>query len=236
MAFAIAISSRCAGIVARRIDQGGSDAECAVLHRLAHERLHGLDFGGGGSALFHAFDVHADRGGSDEGADIRRDAVFLHGLQPGVEAVRSLEADCAGLRGLGGSPVVGRGGSGAFAEDFGSDPLRDLADRPAVAVEELVAGLALDIDEARRDDQALSVDSQARRGAGQQRRGCDTGNAVAADREIAGEPGVAGAVHDPAAEQDYIEGGVLCERRACQEGQDREAHGNASLSYGRSSH
>ena len=96
----------------------------------------------------HPLDVRPDRPRAEERAEVDRRAVPLHRAEPGVEAVRAVE-----LRDL------VRGGVGRpLAEDLGRHPLRDLADHPAVAVEQLLARVALDVDEPRRDDQAAGVD------------------------------------------------------------------------------
>ena len=96
-------------------------------------------------------------------------AVRLHRPQPGIEAVRARELMAAfgsvGLVRLERSDraVIGRGVRPALAHDLGGDALSDLADHPAVAGQEGLARMALDINEPRADDQPLRVDSLFRR-------------------------------------------------------------------------
>src|SRR5207302_930221 len=112
----------------------GADAERAVLHGLADERLHRFGFGRIGRALGHSFHVLTNGGGADEGSDVNRRAVFVHGAEPGVEAVSSGEvlAARAAQIALSGESLLIRGRIGAaFAEDLGGDALRDLTDDTA---------------------------------------------------------------------------------------------------------
>ena len=107
--------------------------------------------------------------------------------EPGVEPVRAVEfLDLPRRR-------VGR----PLAEDLGRDPLRHLADHPAVAAQKLVARMALDINKPRRDDQPVGVD-RPRGGAPERPGRRDPRDPVAADGHVAQEPVVAGAVDDPA--------------------------------------
>ena len=75
------------------------------------------------------------------------------------------------------------------------------------------------VDEARRDDEAARVDLAARLRA---RELPDGGDAVAADADVAGKPGIAGAVDDVSAANDQIEGGRLAVQPHQGSGRDRE--------------
>ena len=79
-----------AGVIAGWINQGRADTECAVAHRLAHQRLHLFDLSGRGVALLHALDVLADRGGADEGAEVCQRALSprSHAARRRIHAVR----------------------------------------------------------------------------------------------------------------------------------------------------
>ena len=62
--------------------------------------------------------------------------------------------------------------------------------------------MALDIDETGAYDQPLRIDPLLRRSIAEHSRWCDSRDAVAPDRDVAVEPGIAGAVHDPANDVD----------------------------------
>src|SRR5207342_2201824 len=95
---------------------------------------------------------------------------------------------CGGL-------VVRGGWRSAFAEDLGGDPLRHLAHRAAVAEE---TGSALDVDEPRGDDEPTHVETLLGRESAKRTGRADSGDAVAADGNVAEEPGGASSVDDMA--------------------------------------
>ena len=113
-----------------------------------------------------------------------------------------------GLVGLdeGDRAVVGGGVGPAFAHDLGRDTLRDLADDPAIASEQGLAGVALDVDESGADDQPLGIDPLLRRRVFQYSRRRDPRDPAVFECDVAVEPGVAGAVDHPAAEDHDVEG------------------------------
>ena len=162
-----------------RVDQGRGQAEGAVFHRRANEPAHRLQLSVRWRALVHPFDVGPNGRRSHERAEVDRRAVALHRPQPGVEAMRARELagtfGGVGLVGLdkGDRAIVGGSVGPAFAHDFGRDALSNLADDPAVAGEQGFAGVALNVDETRADDQPCRVDPLFRRRVFQNSRRCD---------------------------------------------------------------
>ncbi len=65
--------------------------------------------------------------------------------------------------------------------------------------------MALNVHEARRHDQAFRVDALASGGVGEESFRSDAGDAIAADAEVAIEPGGAGPIHDTASMNHQIE-------------------------------
>ena len=115
--------------------------------------------------------------------------------------------------------VVDRRGRGSLAEYFRGDALRDLSDDAPVAPEQLVPRVRLDVDEARRDHEPARVHALLARRGREHACGCDAGDAVARDADVAVEPHVAGAVHDLAVGDHH----VVCVRGA--RGRARRARG-----------
>jgi GNAT superfamily N-acetyltransferase len=91
-----------------------------------------------------------------------------------------------------------------FPEDLRGHALRDLADEPAIAVQQLALGLTLNVDEAGSDDMVARIDADAGRCIGQQSRGRDPGDAVTLQGEVAAEPGGPGAIDDAAVGDDDV--------------------------------
>ena len=80
----------------------------------------------------------------------------------------------------------------AFASDFGSDALSDLAG-DAVVDEDVELGLPLHIDEARRDNEVRGIHAF---GGGSLAEVADGGDAIAGNANVSGNPRCAGAIDD----------------------------------------
>ena len=128
----------------------------------------------------------------------------LHRAQPRVEAM--VPAEFASVRRVGRIARVCRLEHvivhgcvrPALTHDLGRDALRDFPHDAPVADEQRVARVRLDVDEAGGDDEAARVHALAGVRFAQRPWGSDASDPVARDRDIAVEPGVAGAVHDAA--------------------------------------
>ncbi len=86
--------------------------------------------------------------------------------------------------------------------------MRDLRRRAAIHEDE-VFGLAEHVDEARSDDQFADVDARTRRRGAEV---ADGGDAIAVDGKVGAHPRGAGAVNEPAADQDDVIGRRLAGR------------------------
>src|SRR2546423_14362372 len=107
----------------------------------------------------------------------------LHGAQPVVEATRlakaARERGVASRRTIGGAGRIERRRRSALAEDLGGHTLRDLSDVATVAGKKKHSRLTLDVDEARRHDEARGVDALLGRRATEQAGRHDAHDAIA---------------------------------------------------------
>jgi hypothetical protein len=147
-----------ARVVPGRINEGGAEAERAVLHGAAQGGAHGVQRRAGGGAHAKPHPVLAQRARADERADVGRDAARLHRTEPGVEPARPHESPRRGARGAvaraaADRELADRRGRVALAHDLRRDALRELADASSVTAQERTAP-TLDVDEAGRDDLA----------------------------------------------------------------------------------
>src|SRR5690606_7498787 len=134
----------------RRVDQGRTDTEGALLHRLAYQRLHLFEFRLRGIAVFEADDVLADRGRANEGRNVDRDALVLEELE--ILAERGpfnvvTDVALAFLHDLL-ERVVPRSPGFTLAEDLERHALPNIALRPAV-LDQRADGPAEHVDESR---------------------------------------------------------------------------------------
>ena len=77
------------GKVGGRINERGGNAEGTTFHRPAHDFAHAVQLGRCGRTLGIPFGVSAHVVATQEGTEVHRCAVLLHGAQPVVEAVFS---------------------------------------------------------------------------------------------------------------------------------------------------
>ena len=181
----------------------GREAEGAVAHRLVEERLHRLELVRVGPGERVAQDAAQQRPEPDVAGDVHRDPAApraRRSSRPGSSRRRCRRAPstAAGRR-----LPLGGPGRGVLAEDLGRDALADLALGVAV-LEQQSVGMRVHVDEPGRDDQPAASMTRRARALGAD--AADRGDPVAADRHVAVEPGVAGAVDDPAAADQDIEG------------------------------
>ena len=171
------------GVVGRDVEESGREAERAVLHRLAHEVAHFVEFLDGGGAVLHADHPLAGPRVAGEEADVGRDLEVIDVLAQRVRLVAAVE----------------RG------ED-GRDPLADevLGQRPPV---DLVLDVVVVVDESRRDDEAGGVDLLGPLPR-QPTVGRDLDDAVVADPHVGGEAVGPRSVHDGPAQNYKIERSV----------------------------
>ena len=184
----------------------GRDADRAVPHGLIHEVAHLLQLFRRRAAVGFADDVVAHAAGADEGREVDGAAAALEGLEVAVErrevgreSVALVDVHALGEH----RGVQGRDGC-ALPGHLGRDALRDLRGR-ALVDEHVVLGLAQQVDESRRDDQAPGVDRPLCRVAGQR---ADRDDSAIPDSHVRDEPGGARAVDHPAAHEEQIIGGV----------------------------
>ena len=197
-------------IASRRIDQRARHAECAIQHRVAHQRLHLLHLGRRGLALLHALHVLPHRRRAHERSEIQRRPVLFHGAQPAIESMRAVEP-----RGRSGAPqalhrfqrlLVGWRRRPSLAHDLRRDPLRHVADHAAVTRQQRSLRRSLNIDEPRRHHQAMRIDALLRRRVAQACPRASTRTIrSAANRDVAIEPRIPGAIHHaPAADHQVV--------------------------------
>ena len=75
------------GVIPRRVDERGPDAEGAILHRAARHHAHRIELRGRGRALRFPLCVDTNGRRADERPHVRRRAVPRHRVEPCVEAM-----------------------------------------------------------------------------------------------------------------------------------------------------
>ena len=78
--------------------------------------------------------------------------------------------------------------------------------------------MGVHVDEAWRDDETMCINLATRLRA---RELADGGDTIAADADVAGKPGVAGAIHDVSAANNEVERGLLAMQPHQRSGRDR---------------
>jgi hypothetical protein len=138
-------------------------AERAVAHGLVDDFLHPRELLRRGAAVLLADDEVAHAAGADEGAEVDRGAAPLKRLEVAAERakVRGESVALVDVGRLGEHRVVERRDRAALAGDLRRDALRDLR-RGALVDENVVLGLAEQVDEARADVEAARVDRPLR--------------------------------------------------------------------------
>ena len=174
-------------------------------------RTHRVQLGRRRRALRHVLRILPDAAGAEERTEVDQCRVTLHGAQPLAEPVRPDErAEQCRVRRVAGFEIVGEHRGRylprrfALAHDRRRDTLRDHADDPAVAVEQLLFGVRLDVNGAWRDDEAPRVDASRGLRACEHAGRRNAGYSPAAQADVAVEPGVAGAVDDLSAGDDGL--------------------------------
>lgn len=198
-----------AGEIAGRVYQRGSETERTVLHGVAQRATHRVERRADRGAHAQTHAVLAQRTGAHERADVGRDAVGFHRAQPCIEATLALKAPRRCDRGWSGRRQIrerevadGCGGI-ALAQNLRRDALRELAHVAAIAGE--VRATRLNVDEARRDDFSRRVDAAACQNTSQHSTPYHSHHAVAANRDVAIEPGIPAAVDHLPIHDDDIE-------------------------------
>ena len=187
-----------------RVFERGGDADCAIFHGLAHERLHLLELRGSGLLVVVAEHHAADLRGADIAREIDAHALLFEAreiLAEGAPVGSDLEMLKAAAIGLN-DRVVERSDGAAFAGDFGGDALINFRGQARVD-EDGQFRLAEHVDETGRNDFAGRVDGALARGGGEI---ADGGDFSVADAEVSGIPGGTGAVDDVAIGDDEVEG------------------------------
>ena len=183
-------------VVGRGINQRRADAHRALLHRGPGQRLHPLQLGPCGRAVFVADLVYPQRCRSDERRDVRRHAEADEVLQPlakrGPRHVRPVLAPAH----LG----IERPKRRPLPEHFKRDALPNVALRLAVAPQ-CVGRPTQHVDEARRHGQAFGIDH---RPAAQRRWRADVRNPVTPNRHRPGKRSIAAAVVNRPVLNDHI--------------------------------
>jgi uncharacterized protein YjbJ (UPF0337 family) len=206
-----------------RIDEAGTESHRAVAHRRLHERRHAAHLVRGGAAGEVAHHRAPHRAGGDVGTEVDRRARALEV----VEVAREGAPGLVGGRGRAGG-AVGPGG-GDLAGDLARDPLAHLGGGAGLA-QDRGFGVAEHVDEARGDHAVLGVDHAAGAAGGAHR--ADVADAVAAHRDLAAVPRVAGAVHHARVGDEQVvararaggEGGAGGGRRGEEHGGERGSH------------
>ena len=216
-------------VVARRIDERRADAERAIFHRAADDGAHRVELRGRRLADRFALRVHAHRRRADERADVRRDAVRLHRVEPRAESVRARNTRrCrAGRRSR-----TGRRPRSSRSSARASTP------SPRISVVMPCVTLLTERPSPRKfvplwmsmkPGATTSPRASMRCFAGNRwsdPAGADARDAIADDRDVAGEPGGAGAVDDAAVLEHDVEwrsGSRRRGRRRVGAGGEREA-------------
>src|SRR5260370_30728448 len=142
-----------------RINESAGKPESAVLHGLLDERFHLIELGGGGGAIIVANHRLTDLRGADVGADVDGCALLFEAMKITVESgpingeLVMVEKRLLRRESL----FILRCDGAAFAGNFRGDALGEFAERTIVE-EERDFGLAEHVNEARRDNAALSID------------------------------------------------------------------------------
>src|SRR6266545_988879 len=198
-------------LLGRSVEGGGildrrGEAQGALPHGGLHERDHAGQLLGSRAAVLLAHDGYADLRRPDERRDVDGAARAREMREVAVEiAPILLDAVLLHPDGVVGDQRVGeRGDRPAFPRHFGGDSLSHLAEHPVVH-QDARFRLAEHVDEPRRDDEAGHVERLARPEAAFAQK-ADGGDAVAADRDVAGVARIAAAVDDPAAPQEDVVG------------------------------
>ena len=173
------------------LGEPGRHAERPFVEGRQRRLLDGLAVGGGGGPRLDAESPDAEGSVPDERRHVDRWTGPFEGLEVPGEG-RPVDRHCrieVACRSLGADEVpVGshrrRVADAAVAVDLGRDALRDLAARPAIAQEGEV-GMAVDVDEAGRDDETGRVDDPSRLGIAKI---ADRGDPVAHDADIRSTP------------------------------------------------
>ena len=212
------------GIGRRRILQRRRQTHGTIEHCLAHQRLHAVELSRVRCAVVVAEDDAAHLRRADVAGEIDAHSLLLEmgeELTKRSPVRRDPEVVPGHLIGLDERRRERRRGA-AFAGDFGGDALEDLGGK-AGADKDGDLRLAEHVDEARRDDLPGGVDDLCRRRTVEPSDGRDVS---VLDRHVAGVPGSAGAIDDPAMTDEEIVAHRLrmsdqwCERER-EDGEDR---------------
>src|SRR4249919_1174260 len=184
--------------------QRRAQAECSLLHRFGDQLLHALQFRRCRGTIVLSDDVVANAAGAHERADVDR------GTRPHVEPPEIVaegppiddDTEVRRARGrLANHPVVHGRDRRALAGDLGGHALEQLARRAAVD-EDVELGLAEEIDESGRDDEAGCIDGRAGRRVLER---ANRRNPIADDADVAAKPRRTGAVDNAAVDEQDVE-------------------------------
>ena len=183
--------------------------ERARVEALRKVTLHRCELLGGGSAGVEAHHGDPQRPVSGERHRVQVDAVLVQIAEvlaersPAPLEVARLDEGCVRLHQTGGVGIDRRGGVAAVADHERRDPLRHERREELRLVgqgqDEVAVGV--DVDEARADDATADVDDAPGLGSVELP---DRGDPPVLDGHIGPEPGLAGAVDDPAVHEEEV--------------------------------
>src|SRR6266566_164519 len=173
-----------------------------MLHGLCDQRFHLIEFFGRWSTINVAENGFANLGSTNVSTDIKRSANFFQPLeiliQGGPVDLQMVPVQL-GLE-LSQCASILRSNRSALTSDFSCYALRKLAQR-AVVDEQIEFRLTEHVDKARRDNQARSIDDTIGLSIVKLANG---GDAVAANRYVAGSPWISRSIDDPSVLNDHI--------------------------------